>query len=55
MPDGGRWSIPSAERSEGSLAISHDRSKVDSYPGYWTTRDDCRTPLALSAAKKLKV
>lgn len=31
------------------------RPKVDSYPGYWTTRDDYRTLLALIAAGKLKV
>ena len=31
------------------------RPKVDSYPGYWTVRDDFRTLLALIAARKLKV
>jgi len=31
------------------------RPQVDSYPGYWTTRDDFRTLLALLAAGKLKV
>jgi 2-desacetyl-2-hydroxyethyl bacteriochlorophyllide A dehydrogenase len=31
------------------------RPKAESRPGYWTTQDDCRTLLALIAAKKLKV
>jgi len=31
------------------------RPHVDSYPGYWTARDDYRTLLALIAAKRLKV
>lgn len=31
------------------------RPKEDSYPGYWTTRDDYRTLLALIAAGRLKV
>ena len=30
------------------------RPRVDSYPGYWTARDDYRTMLAFMAAKKLK-
>jgi len=36
-------------------AHTYVRPKVDSYPGYWTTRDDFRTLLAFMAAKKLKV
>jgi 2-desacetyl-2-hydroxyethyl bacteriochlorophyllide A dehydrogenase len=31
------------------------RPQVDSYPGYWTARDDYRTLLALIAAGRLKV
>jgi len=31
------------------------RPKVDSYPGYWTTRDDYRVLLALIAADRLQV
>jgi len=31
------------------------RPEVDSYPGYWTRRDDYRTLLALLAAKRLQV
>lgn len=31
------------------------RPQVDSYPGYWTARDDYRTLLALLAAGRLKV
>jgi len=31
------------------------RPKVDSYPGYWTDKDDFRTLLAFIAAKKLQV
>jgi len=31
------------------------RPKVDSYPGYWTTRDDYRTLLAFIGAGKLQV
>ncbi len=31
------------------------RPKVDSYPGYWTTRDDYRVLLALIAAGRLQV
>lgn len=31
------------------------RPKVDSYPGYWTTRDDYRALLALIAAGRLQV
>ncbi len=31
------------------------RPQVDSYPGYWTTRDDYRVLLALIAAKRLAV
>jgi len=31
------------------------RPQVDSYPGYWTTRDDYRALLSLIAAKRLAV
>ena len=40
-----------------SLIGSHTfvRPEVDSYPGYWTRRDDYRTLLALIAARRLQV